>query len=113
MTTFNGSWSAALGGLASCTPALKAAIEIGIEATQYDGEGQCASAYDRYEMALQKIVQLLSLEPKGRRKELLYQQVRLFWVGFLGVAFHHHHHRMRPANDVDFILFIFLISDIV
>lgn len=64
-----------LGRLSSATPHLKVAIDIGIEAVQYDAEGQYSAAFDRYEMALQKILELLNAEPKGRRKELLYQQV--------------------------------------
>lgn len=44
-------------------------------AVQYDGEGQFVNALERYEAALQLIIQLLSKEPKGKRKELLHQQV--------------------------------------
>ena len=62
-------------GLVNTTPSLKAALDIGIAAVQYDAEGQFASALERYESALQQIIQLLGKEPKGRRKELLHQQV--------------------------------------
>ena len=63
--------------LVSTTPSLKAALEIGTEGVQYDAEGQFSVAYERYEVALQKIVQHLSIEPRGRRKALLHQQVSL------------------------------------
>lgn len=67
---------AILGSLASTTPSLKTALEIGMEAVQYDAEGSRSAAFERYEAALQNILPILAKEQKGRRKELLHQQVR-------------------------------------
>ena len=66
------------GSLASTTPSLKTAIEIGMEAVQYDAEGSRTTAFERYEAALQQILPVLTKEPKGRRKELLHQQASLW-----------------------------------
>lgn len=63
------------GSLANATPSLKTALEIGREGVQYDAEGAYSTAFDRYEAALQSIIPILNKEPKGRRKDLLHQQV--------------------------------------
>lgn len=54
---------------------MKTALEIGREGVQYDAEGAYSTAFDRYEAALQSIIPILNKEPKGRRKDLLHQQV--------------------------------------
>ena len=67
------------GALVSTTPSLKSALDIGVVAVQYDAEGQFANALGGYQAALQQIIQLLSKEPRGKRKELLHKQVILFY----------------------------------
>ena len=65
------------GKLANTTPKLRSALDIGVAAVQYDAEGQCATALEHYETSLQQILLFLSSEPKGKRKELLHQQVKV------------------------------------
>jgi len=67
-----------LRALVSTTPSLKSALDIGVVAVQYDAEGQFANALGGYEAALQQIIQLLSKEPRGKRKELLHKQASIW-----------------------------------
>jgi len=68
------------GSLASSTPSFQTALDIRIERVLYDAEGQSQLAFDRYQLALETIIPLLNSkeEPKGRRRDLLHQQVILF-----------------------------------
>ena len=66
--------------LASSTPSLMSALDIGIEGVSYDSEGQHALALERYKAALDKLIPVLRNETKGRRRELLHQQVRIMLV---------------------------------
>jgi hypothetical protein len=59
---------------------LLSSLEIGIEGVQYDAEGQLAFALERYKAALEKLIPLLRNELKGRRKDLIHQQVSAFLV---------------------------------
>jgi len=57
---------------------LKSALDIGVVAVQYDAEGQYSNALERYEAALKQIIQFLSKEPRGKRKELLHHQASIW-----------------------------------
>jgi len=67
-----------LRALVSTTPSLKSALDIGVVAVQYDAEGQYSNALERYEAALKQIIQFLSKEPRGKRKELLHHQASIW-----------------------------------
>ncbi|XP_046640835.1 serine/threonine-protein kinase ULK3-like [Daphnia pulicaria] len=67
-----------LRSLASATPNLASALEIGKEGVQYDSEGQHVIALERYKAALDVMIPMLRHESKGRRRDLLHQQVTLW-----------------------------------
>lgn len=61
--------------LTSTTPQIQAAIEIGASGELYAREGNYSIAFDKYQLALGKLLELLQSEPKGRRKDLLREEV--------------------------------------
>lgn len=52
------------------------ALDIGKSAELYEQEGSYAIALEKYEMALGKLLTLLSKEPQGRRRELLLSVIK-------------------------------------
>jgi hypothetical protein len=67
-----------LGQLCNATPAIATAVEIGCSAEQYVSEGHYQSALDKFESSLGILIPLLTNEPKGRRRDLLYNQIQLW-----------------------------------
>ncbi|MCL4143485.1 UNVERIFIED_CONTAM: hypothetical protein GTU68_031183, partial [Idotea baltica] len=61
--------------LTKTTPQMTTAIEIAQSAELYEQERNYSSALEKYEMALGKLISLLPNEPKGRRKDLLMEEV--------------------------------------
>lgn len=57
------------------TPQIQAAIEIGASGELYAREGNYTIAFDKYQLALGKLLELLQSEPKGCRKDLLREEV--------------------------------------
>ncbi|XP_063230444.1 serine/threonine-protein kinase ULK3 isoform X2 [Bacillus rossius redtenbacheri] len=64
--------------LCAPTPSLITALEIGTAAQQYLAEGQYGIALEKFQSCLGLLIPLLPLEPKGRRRDLLYQQVQIW-----------------------------------
>ncbi|XP_068081474.1 serine/threonine-protein kinase ULK3 [Anabrus simplex] len=62
--------------LASRTPAMATALEIGYSAEQYMAECQYQTALDKFQSCLGILVPMLSAEPKGRRRDLLHLQIQ-------------------------------------
>lgn len=67
-----------LGQLFNATPAIGAALEIGSSAEQYVSEGNYQSALDKFQSCLGILIPLLNNEPKGHRRDLLYNQAQLW-----------------------------------
>lgn len=67
-----------LGQLCNTTPAIAAALEIGFAAEQYVSEGHYQSALDKFQSCLGILIPLLNNEPKGHRRDLLYNQIQLW-----------------------------------
>ncbi|XP_066602645.1 serine/threonine-protein kinase ULK3 [Prorops nasuta] len=67
-----------LRGLSKSTPSIANALEIGEIGDQYFSEGNYALALEKLQSSLSIIVPLLSKEPPGRRRDLLYKQVQLW-----------------------------------
>lgn len=67
-----------IGYLCSKTPAMATALEIGSSAEQYMAEGHYQSALDKFQSCLGVLIPLLSNEPKGRRRDLLHNQIQLW-----------------------------------
>nr|CAD7409667.1 unnamed protein product [Timema cristinae] len=65
---------------ATSTPKLASGLEIGSVAEQYMAEGQYKAALEKFQGSLGVLVPLLSSEPKGRRRDLLHQQIQLWLV---------------------------------
>ncbi|XP_068204137.1 serine/threonine-protein kinase ULK3 [Palaemon carinicauda] len=61
--------------LIATTPQIKAAMEIAASGELYAHEGSYAIALEKYTLALGKLLDLLQNEPKGRRKDLLVEEV--------------------------------------
>lgn len=61
--------------LTATTPQIQAAIEIGASGELYVMEGNYPIAFEKYQLALGKLLELLQNEPKGRRKDLLREEV--------------------------------------
>lgn len=61
--------------LCEVTPALKTAVEIARAAEGFELEGRYPIALEKYQVALEIILPLLPLEPKGDRKTLLNREV--------------------------------------
>lgn len=61
--------------LSGTTPQIIAAIEIATTGDMYAQEGNYAIAQEKYELALGKLLALMQNEPKGRRKELLREEI--------------------------------------
>lgn len=61
--------------LTTTTPQIQAAIEIGASGELYAREGNYSIAFDKYQLALGRLLELLQNEPKGRRKDLLREEV--------------------------------------
>jgi len=65
--------------LSTSTPAIQHALELGAVAEQYECEGSYAIALEKYQTCLAVLIEHLSREIKGsRRQHLLYQQVYNF-----------------------------------
>nr|CAD7194838.1 unnamed protein product [Timema douglasi] len=62
------------------TPKLASGLEIGSVAEQYMAEGQYKAALEKFQGSLGVLVPLLASEPKGRRRDLLHQQIQLWLV---------------------------------
>ena len=84
-----------IGSLALATPCMLTALEIGVEGVHYDAECKYALALERYTAALESLIALLRNEPKGRRKDLLRQQVKLCFSSspYLIISYHIHDHK--------------------
>ncbi|PNF34892.1 hypothetical protein B7P43_G01415 [Cryptotermes secundus] len=67
-----------LSQLCNATPAIAAALEIGSSAEQYVSEGHYQSALDKFQSCLGILIPLLNNEPKGHRRDLLYNQIQLW-----------------------------------
>jgi hypothetical protein len=67
-----------IGHLCIGTPAMTAALEIGSSAEQYIAEGHYQKALDKFQSCLGILIPLLSNEPKGHRRDLLYSQIQLW-----------------------------------
>lgn len=61
--------------LTGTTPQIQTAIEIGASGELYAREGNYNIAFEKYQLALGKLLELLQNEPKGRRKDLLREEV--------------------------------------
>ncbi|KAG7164343.1 serine/threonine-protein kinase ULK3-like [Homarus americanus] len=61
--------------LTATTPQIQTAIEIAASGELYANEGSYATAFEKYQLALGKLLELLQSEPKGRRKDLLREEV--------------------------------------
>lgn len=61
--------------LTATTPQIQTAIEIAASGELYAHEGNFAVAFEKYQLALGKLLDLLQNEPKGRRKDLLRAEV--------------------------------------
>ncbi|KAL7640727.1 UNVERIFIED_CONTAM: hypothetical protein RMT77_009002 [Armadillidium vulgare] len=61
--------------LTKTTPQMTTAIEIAQSAELYEKEQNYSAALEKYEMALGKLLNLLQNEPKGRRRDLLIEEV--------------------------------------
>lgn len=61
--------------LTATTPQIRTAIEIAASGELYAKEGNYSIAFDKYQLALGKLLELLQNEPKGRRKDLLREEV--------------------------------------
>lgn len=61
--------------LTTTTPQIQTAIEIGASGELYAREGNYTIAFEKYQLALGKLLELLQNEPKGRRKDLLREEV--------------------------------------
>lgn len=61
--------------LTATTPQIQTAIEIAASGELYAREGNFALAFEKYQLALGKLLDLLQNEPKGRRKDLLKNEV--------------------------------------
>lgn len=61
--------------LSGTTPQIIAAMEIATTGDMYAQEGNYAIAQEKYELALGKLLALMQNEPKGRRKELLREEI--------------------------------------
>jgi serine/threonine-protein kinase ULK/ATG1 len=55
---------------------MSTALEIGSSAEQYMSEGQYQKALDKFQLCLGILIPLLSNEPKGHRRDLLYSQIQ-------------------------------------
>ncbi|KDR19557.1 serine/threonine-protein kinase ULK3-like isoform X2 [Zootermopsis nevadensis] len=64
--------------LCTGTPAMIAALEIASSAEQYVAEGHYQKALDKFQSCLGILIPLLSNEPKGHRRDLLYSQIHLW-----------------------------------
>ncbi|KAK7079275.1 Serine/threonine-protein kinase ulk3 [Halocaridina rubra] len=62
--------------LSSTTPQIQTAMEIAASGELYAHEGNAAIALEKYQLALGKLLELLQNEPKGRRKDLLREEVK-------------------------------------
>ncbi|XP_045602321.1 serine/threonine-protein kinase ULK3 [Procambarus clarkii] len=61
--------------MTATTPQIHSAIEIAASGELYTREGNYAIAFEKYQLALGKLLELLQSEPKGRRKDLLREEV--------------------------------------
>ena len=61
--------------LTATTPQIRTAIEIAASGELYVKEGNYSIAFDKYQLALGKLLELMQNEPKGRRKDLLREEV--------------------------------------
>ncbi|KAG0729198.1 Serine/threonine-protein kinase ULK3 [Chionoecetes opilio] len=61
--------------LTATTPQIRTATEIAASGELYAREGNYSLAFDKYQLALGKLLELLQNEPKGRRKDLLREEV--------------------------------------
>lgn len=66
--------------LSSTTPTMSDALEIAISGEHYEQEGSFSIALEKYELALGKLLNLLSSEPVGRRRDLLISVIKR-WMG--------------------------------
>lgn len=57
---------------------MAAALEIGCSAEQYVSEGHYQKALDKFQSCLGILIPLLSNEPRGHRRDLLYNQIQLW-----------------------------------
>lgn len=62
--------------MCSRSPNLSAALEIAINAQMYLAEGKYELALEKFQSSLGILIPALPEEPNGKRKELLYRQVR-------------------------------------
>lgn len=61
--------------LTATTPQIQTAIEIAASGELYAREGNFSLAFEKYQLALGKLLELMQNEPKGRRKDLLREEV--------------------------------------
>ncbi|KAK4298958.1 hypothetical protein Pmani_028731 [Petrolisthes manimaculis] len=61
--------------LTGTTPQIRAAIEIAASGELYTREGNTVAAFEKYQLALGKLLALMQKEPNGRRKELLREEI--------------------------------------
>lgn len=61
--------------LTTTTPQIQTALEIGASGELYAREGNYPIAFEKYQLALGKLLELLQNEPKGHRKDLLREEV--------------------------------------
>lgn len=61
--------------LTATTPQIRTAVEIAASGELYAKEGSYSIAFEKYQLALGKLLELLQNEPKGRRKDLLKEEV--------------------------------------
>ncbi|KAK8725595.1 hypothetical protein OTU49_010637 [Cherax quadricarinatus] len=62
--------------LTATTPQIRSAIEIAASGELYAYEGNYTVAFEKYQLALGKLLEHLQNEPKGRRKDLLREEVK-------------------------------------